>query len=141
MSSVSYTNLDKSIIEQKHDCGCVPHPLPVVVKHLPKVADIAHFRVAQTKFPSSVRARQRVTGLSAHQTIREVYNTNAAMTTVIIMPGTSPRIEYEYGKDMMAKQMYSANSSAAVCRSTSDMSMIYMNYSARRERSRTNAQR
>jgi len=31
-------------------------------------------------------------------------------------PGTSPRTEYEYGKDMMAKQMYSENNSAAVYR-------------------------
>jgi hypothetical protein len=36
------------------------------------------------------------------------------MTNVKMRPGTNPRTEYEYGKDMMAKQMYSENSSAAV---------------------------
>lgn len=37
-----------------------------------------------------------------------------ATTTVTIKPGTRPKIEYEYGKDMMAKQMYSEKSKAAV---------------------------
>jgi hypothetical protein len=43
-----------------------------------------------------------------------VYSTIAATTHVKIRPGTSPRIEYDHGKDMMARQMYSENSSAAV---------------------------
>jgi len=46
--------------------------------------------------------------------MREVYNTKPAMTTVRIMPGTRPRTEYEYGNDIIAKQMYSENSRAAV---------------------------
>lgn len=36
------------------------------------------------------------------------------MTTVKMIPGTRPRIEYDHGKDMMAKQMYSEKSNAAV---------------------------
>lgn len=31
-------------------------------------------------------------------------------------PGTRPKTEYEYGKDMIAKQMYSEKRSADVCR-------------------------
>jgi len=52
-----------------------------------------------------------------HKT-KDVYSTRAATTTVRIKPGTRPKTEYEYGKDMMAKQMYSEKSSAAVYRST-----------------------
>jgi hypothetical protein len=44
----------------------------------------------------------------------EVYSTSAATTTVKIRPGTRPSTEYEYGNDIMAKQMYSAKSNAAV---------------------------
>ena len=35
--------------------------------------------------------------------------------TVKIKPGASPSTEYEYGKDMIARQMYSENSRADVC--------------------------
>lgn len=51
----------------------------------------------------------------AYQTINEVYKTKPATTTVMMRPGTNPRTEYEYGNDIMAKQIYSAKSSAAVC--------------------------
>jgi hypothetical protein len=44
----------------------------------------------------------------------EVYRTRAATTAVRIRPGTRPRMEYDHGKDMMARQMYSENSKAAV---------------------------
>src|ERR1700760_3050739 len=50
----------------------------------------------------------------AYQTTIEVYRTSAATTTVKIRPGTRPRTEYEYGNDMIARQMYSENSKAAV---------------------------
>jgi len=50
----------------------------------------------------------------SYQTTSEVYRTKPATTTVKIKPGTKPRTEYEYGNDMMAKQMYSENSRAAV---------------------------
>ena len=50
----------------------------------------------------------------AHQTTKDVYNTMAATTTVRMMPGTRPKIEYEYGKDMIARQMYSENRRAAI---------------------------
>lgn len=45
----------------------------------------------------------------------EVYRTKAACTIVKMIPGPRPSTEYEYGKDMMARQMYSEKSSAAVC--------------------------
>jgi hypothetical protein len=44
----------------------------------------------------------------------DVYRTTPAMKTVRISPGTRPRTEYDHGKDMMARQMYSEKSSAAV---------------------------
>jgi hypothetical protein len=53
-------------------------------------------------------------GKSAYQTTRDVYKTKAAMTTVRMRPGTRPSTEYEYGNDMIAKQMYSEKRSAAV---------------------------
>ena len=43
-----------------------------------------------------------------------MYNTNAATTMVRMRPGTSPRIEYDHGNDMIARQMYSLKSKAAV---------------------------
>ena len=65
-----------------------------------------------------MRPKRASGSLSRHyetyQTTNEVYRTNAATTTVRISPGTNPRTEYEYGNDMMAKQMYSENSKAAV---------------------------
>lgn len=36
------------------------------------------------------------------------------MTTVKMRPGTNPNTEYEYGKDMIAKHIYSEKSKAAV---------------------------
>lgn len=54
------------------------------------------------------------TGIGAYHNTREVYSTSNATTTVRIKPGTSPRTEYEYGKLIMAKQMYSENNKAAV---------------------------
>ena len=52
--------------------------------------------------------------MRTYHTTREVYKTKLAWTTVKMRPGTRPSTEYEYGKDMMARQMYSAKSSAAV---------------------------
>jgi hypothetical protein len=52
--------------------------------------------------------------LEPYQVISEVYRTMPAITTVRINPGTRPRIEYDQGKDMIAKQMYSEKSNAAV---------------------------
>lgn len=37
------------------------------------------------------------------------------MTTVQIKPGTKPRTEYDQGNDMIARQIYSEKSNAAVC--------------------------
>jgi hypothetical protein len=51
----------------------------------------------------------------AYQTTNEVYRTSAAITTVRMRPGTRPRTEYEYGNDIIARQIYSENNKAAVC--------------------------
>lgn len=48
------------------------------------------------------------------QRTSDVYWTVAATPMVTRTPGTIPNTEYEKGKDMIAKQMYSENSSAAV---------------------------
>lgn len=50
----------------------------------------------------------------SYQVISEVYRTMPAITTVKIKPGTRPRIEYDQGKDIIARQMYSEKSNAAV---------------------------
>ena len=52
----------------------------------------------------------------SYQVISEVYRTIPAITTVKIKPGTRPRIEYDQGKDIIARQMYSEKSNAAVCK-------------------------
>lgn len=57
----------------------------------------------------------RLLGIS-YQVINEVYRTMAAITTVRIKPGTRPRIEYDQGKDIIARQIYSEKSNAAVCK-------------------------
>ena len=49
-----------------------------------------------------------------YQTVNDVYKTTPAINTVRIKPGTRPRIEYDQGKDIMARQIYSENSRAAV---------------------------
>ena len=49
-----------------------------------------------------------------NQRTKEVYRTKAATTMVNMMPGTRPKTEYDQGKDMMARQMYSEKSRAAV---------------------------
>jgi len=85
-------------------------------EHLANVADILDLRVAQAEFPIKVRQIMLPRGfpLSTYQRTREVYKTRPATTTVRIRPGTRPKVAYEYGNDMMAKQMYSENNSAAV---------------------------
>lgn len=52
----------------------------------------------------------------AYQIISDVYKTTLAIKTVKIKPGTSPRTEYEFGNDMIARQMYSEKRRAAVYR-------------------------
>lgn len=63
---------------------------------------------------SGVRRRRAHAAQGAHQRTNDVYSTIAATTTVKIRPGTRPRTEYDQGNDMMARQMYSENSKAAV---------------------------
>jgi len=85
-------------------------------EHLANVADILDLRVAQAEFPKEFRQIMFPRGfsMSTYQRTREVYKTRPATTTVRIRPGTRPKVAYEYGNDMMAKQMYSENNSAAV---------------------------
>ena len=81
------------------------------------VADVLDFRVAKAEFPESLLLMSAVLGVLewiAYQTTSEVYKTKPATTTVKIKPGTRPNTEYEYGNDMIAKQMYSEKSRAAV---------------------------
>lgn len=49
-----------------------------------------------------------------YQTIIEVYSTKPATTAVKTKPGTRPRTEYDHGNDIIARQMYSEKSNAAV---------------------------
>lgn len=46
--------------------------------------------------------------------VRPVYNTVRATNKVKINPGTNPKTEYDQGKDMIARQIYSENKSPAV---------------------------
>ena len=78
------------------------------------VAHHAHFLFQKSIWPMSQTSRTSGWRRQNSQTIREVYKTSAATTTVKINPGTRPSTEYEYGKDMMAKQIYSEKSRAAV---------------------------
>lgn len=103
-----------SIVEQKHSRSCIPHPPPAIEEHLTKVAYVSNLWMADTELPMKFsECRPRIYSVT-YQTIKEVYKTEAATTTVTIRPGTRPRIEYEYGNDMIARQMYSAKRSAAV---------------------------
>lgn len=43
--------LDKSVVEQKHGCGKVPHPCPSKVKHLTYITNVSNFRMTETEFP------------------------------------------------------------------------------------------
>jgi len=72
--------------------------------------------MTETEFPETSQPAepQLAGGASIYQTTSEVYRTKPACTTVKMSPGTRPRTEYEYGKDMMARQMYSEKSRAAV---------------------------
>jgi hypothetical protein len=108
---------DEGVVQDEHDCREPKGPAVVVEDHLAEIADIADLRMAQTKFPrvsSSDAVVSQVACARTYQQMSEVYRTNAAMTAVRIRPGTRPRMEYDQGNDMMARQMYSENSSAAV---------------------------
>ena len=73
----------------------------------------------QTKLPSHLLVLNNFPAQrESYHIVREVYNTRPATTTVRIRPGASPKTEYEYGKDMIAKQIYSENNKAAVCMTT-----------------------
>jgi hypothetical protein len=73
--------------------------------------------MSEAEFPNQFLEGAKVGRFQlTYQTTSDVYKTKAAWTTVKIKPGTRPRTEYEYGNDMIARQMYSENSKAAVCR-------------------------
>jgi hypothetical protein len=87
-----------------------------------------YWPMSQTSRTSGWRKQNLLIGVSiqtartydsqAYQIIRDVYSTIAATTTVKIRPGTRPRTEYDHGNDMMARQIYSEKSKAAVYTST-----------------------
>ena len=102
-------------VQNEHHSGEVKGPLLVPEDHLTKIADITNLGVAQAELPGHrLDDEPTVADQKAYQVIKDVYKTKAAMTTVKIRPGTRPRTEYDHGNDMMAKQMYSENSRAAV---------------------------
>ena len=110
---ISY--LDERVVQKKHHSRKPKRPAVIVKNHLPQITNITNLRMAHAKLPDTqlAHALPMFTEI-AYQQINEVYSTIAATTHVKMSPGTSPRIEYDHGKDMMARQMYSENSSAAV---------------------------
>lgn len=78
------------------------------------VAYHAHVLPQNSICPMSQTSRTSGWRIQNSQTTSDVYKTKAATTTVRIKPGTSPRTEYEYGNDIMARQIYSEKSNAAV---------------------------
>lgn len=84
--------LDECIVQDEHHGSGIPHPFPAVEKHLAKIADVSYFWMAQAKLPTRI-SKAWDTRKVPYQTIREVYRTNAATTTVKMRPGTSPRTE------------------------------------------------
>jgi hypothetical protein len=85
------------------------------------VAYQAHFCPQNSIWPISQTSRTSGCLRQNSHTTKEVYKTRPATTTVRIKPGTRPRTEYEYGKDMMAKQIYSEKSNAAVYSEVSEI--------------------
>jgi hypothetical protein len=108
-------SLDESVVQEEHEGGSPPCPSLTPEEHLANVADILDFRVAQTEFPVTLSDQSsRSNFVPTYQRTNEVYRTRPATTTVKIRPGTKPKVAYEYGNDMIAKQMYSENNNAAV---------------------------
>ena len=108
--------LNECVVEQEHGCSQVPDPGPAIVEHLANVTHVSEFRVTETEFPSILLSLILVLDVRVtYQTSKDVYSTDMATTTVMIRPGTKPKMEYEYGNDMIARHMYSEKRSAAVC--------------------------
>jgi hypothetical protein len=107
--------LDESVIQDEHDSRGIPSPFLVPEQHLPDVTGVLDLGMAKAELPKQNERSRRANWVLTYQRTRDVYSTSAATTTVKIKPGTRPRTEYEYGKDMMARQMYSEKRSAAVC--------------------------
>jgi len=87
--------LDEGVVENEHHSGKVPCPLLVPEQHLSDVADIFDFRVAETKFPTvlSIPRFPQRQFYTTYQTVKDVYSTIPATTTVNIRPGTRPSTE------------------------------------------------
>jgi len=110
--------LNERVVQDEHDGGKPPSPLAVPKEHLTDIGDIFDLGMTETELPGVYSVQCIILkneSLMAYQTIKDVYSTKPATTTVKISPGTRPSTEYEYGKDMIARQMYSEKSSAAVC--------------------------
>lgn len=78
------------------------------------VAHHAHFLPQKSNWPMSHTSLTSGWRKQNSQTIKEVYKTNPATTTVRIKPGTSPSTEYEYGKLMMAADTLAFNNTYAM---------------------------
>ncbi len=86
--------LNESIIQNKHDRRQVPGCFRVPEQHLADVADITSFWVPKTELPALGKLMtQAKRAAQSYQTIKEVYSTKEAWTTVKMRPGTRPRTE------------------------------------------------
>ena len=89
--------LDEGVVEQEHGRGKEPNPCPIKVEHLTNITNVSDFGVTETKFPkiniSAVYRSRRLGRKATYQTIKDVYSTDMATTTVIIRPGTKPKME------------------------------------------------
>ena len=89
--------LDEGIVEQEHGCRKIPNPRPSKVEHLTNIAHVSNFRMTKTEFPKmtvSADCKPKVQSRKAtYQTIKDVYSTDMATTTVTIRPGTRPKTE------------------------------------------------
>ena len=86
--------LNECVVEQEHGRSKVPDPGPAVVEHLANVTHVSEFRVTETEFPSILLSLILVLDVRVtYQTIKDVYSTDMATTTVTIRPGTKPKME------------------------------------------------
>ena len=115
-SAHSTIYLDECVVEQEENGGKIPGPLLIPEKHLTNIAHVSYLGMAKAKLPAfqSVQVHETQLDQCIHQVVSEVYRTAMATTTVSIKPGTNPRIEYDHGNDMIARQIYSEKSRAAV---------------------------
>lgn len=71
--------------------------------------------MAQAEFPGTGEPETyKRKAINTYQRVMEVYQTIRDTTIVKRIPGNRPRVAYDWGKDMMARQIYSEKRSAAV---------------------------